>query len=359
MSETDSNRRENNIAAIRLMAALMVIAGHMGILIGGAPPLFLHHSIQGLGVAIFFTIGGYFITSSWCNKPKVLDYTCKRFFRIVPPLAVCVIFTAFIAGPILSSLTVKEYFSSPTTYRYLKNIGLYIQYFLPGVFEANPYPNAINGSLWSLPVEVFMYIMIPIFVEITSLRNNKKTSKIAFAAICILICAARIFQGFFYPNFNYVVYATGVADALNLIPYYMIGALYTFPEVKKWCNLQLASLLLILYACFKPGFVAATIGIYIILPYFIFSLAFTAPPFFSNKLKITEFSYGIYLYSFFIQQTIVWLFKKLSITVGYNIYFIICTVVSLIFAYLSYKYIEKPTIAFSKKLLQKFEKAKP
>ena len=35
-----------------------------------------------------------------------------------------------------------------------------VAYTLPGVFEANPYKAAVNGSLWSMPYEIRMYIVL-------------------------------------------------------------------------------------------------------------------------------------------------------------------------------------------------------
>lgn len=64
--------RENNFAALRLIAALMVISGHMGYIVGSSIPTLFGRQIQSLGVYIFFLIGGYLITKSWMSDPHPL-----------------------------------------------------------------------------------------------------------------------------------------------------------------------------------------------------------------------------------------------------------------------------------------------
>ena len=86
----------------------------------------------------------------------------KRIFRIVPAMAVYCVIAACVIGPIITSIPLKEYFSHISFRNYFKNIVLYITYFLPGVFESNPYPNAVNGSIWSLPIEFMMYFFVPL-----------------------------------------------------------------------------------------------------------------------------------------------------------------------------------------------------
>ena len=50
---------------------------------------------------------------------------------------------------------------SPETRDYLRNIGLYVIYPLPGVFEGLPHSaRSVNGSLWTLPVEFAMYLIV-------------------------------------------------------------------------------------------------------------------------------------------------------------------------------------------------------
>lgn len=159
--------RSNNFNILRFLAALMVMAGHMGYILGTSVPQLWGEQIQVLGVRIFFLIGGFLITKSWLSDPHFLRYSVKRCSRIWPALIVYVLFVTFIAGPFITSLTVREYFFNSGITRYLKNILFYIEYNLPGVFYTNPYPYAVNGSLWTLPVEMLMYLAVPFIIIIS------------------------------------------------------------------------------------------------------------------------------------------------------------------------------------------------
>ena len=103
---------------------------------------------------------GYLITLSWHRDPRLGAFLVKRSLRIFPALFVVVLLAAFVLGPLVSRLPAAEYLQSPETWRYLRNIGLWIGYWLPGVFEGLPFPRAVNGSLWTLPVEFGMYLMV-------------------------------------------------------------------------------------------------------------------------------------------------------------------------------------------------------
>lgn len=154
-----ADSRNNNFNIIRFVAAMMVVLGHMCHLVAVEVNQLLGQAVSTIGVKIFFLISGYLIAQSFLNDSNIVRYCIRRFFRIIPGLAGVVLFAVFIIGPVFTILPIKDYFSHGTTWAYLKNIGLYIQYFLPGVFEANPYPDAINGSLWTLPVEVILMIL--------------------------------------------------------------------------------------------------------------------------------------------------------------------------------------------------------
>ena len=131
----------------------------------GVPaPLFLGVLPLGpLGVYIFFSISGYLIAQSWDRDSHALRFFIRRGLRIFPALIVVTILTVFVLGPAITTLPIWEYFKSNSTWGYFSNIILYMSYALPGVFEHNTYPNAVNGSLWSLTTEFGMYMLLMIF----------------------------------------------------------------------------------------------------------------------------------------------------------------------------------------------------
>ena len=94
----------------------------------------------------------------------------KRAFRIWPALIVFTLGVALVAGPILSVLPAGEYFRNPATWQYLGAIGFYISYGLPGVFADVPYAGVVNGSLWTMPLEVALYVLVPLVLWLVSRR---------------------------------------------------------------------------------------------------------------------------------------------------------------------------------------------
>lgn len=158
--------RKNNFGFIRLLSAIMVITGHMYVLTGQSAPGIMWGGIHGFGVASFFVIGGYLNTKSWTSRPIFKRYFAKRVCRIFPALIVWISFTVFVIGPLTTSLSMKEYICNSLTWKYMLNCFLYINHHLPGVFENNIASEAVNGSLWCLPVEFLMYLVLPIYVNI-------------------------------------------------------------------------------------------------------------------------------------------------------------------------------------------------
>ena len=52
------------------------------------------------------------------------------------------------------------------------SLGWRIRYSLPGAFLDNPYPRAVNGSLWSVPIELSMYVGCAIAGALTLLSKR-------------------------------------------------------------------------------------------------------------------------------------------------------------------------------------------
>lgn len=188
----------------RLAGAVMVLVGHAYVLLGLQPPTIAGTGIHEIGVKLFFAISGYLIAASWTTDPQFWRFAEKRARRIMPALLVVVAATVFVVGPIMT--TAPDYWRDPVTWRYLWRNSLLLPFHsLPGVFGDNPLP-AVNGSLWTLPVEAFCYVLTPALV-------------MARAPLCIALAVALLA----FP-FTGEVAGFGLAGASNVIPWFLIGA---------------------------------------------------------------------------------------------------------------------------------------
>jgi len=168
--------RLNNFDFLRLSAAILVVFSHCYPLAGRSaeePILnFLGYETGGgVAVAVFFTISGYLISASWLKGRSPLDYLIKRVMRIFPGLLVAVLLSILL-GAFLTPLKLRDYLSHELTLNYLSNIWLHIHYHLPQIFAENPHPHAINGSLWTLPIEFFLYIVVLLLGICTTLSHG-------------------------------------------------------------------------------------------------------------------------------------------------------------------------------------------
>lgn len=345
----------NNFSSLRIAAAFMVMGGHMGILTLNAPPVFLGKAVHSLGVYIFFLIGGYLITQSWLSDPHPLRYAVKRFFRIWPPLIVFLLVTTFLVGPFLSRLALPEYFSHPYTWKYLKNGLLNIQYSLPGVFENNPYPYAINGSLWTLPVEGVMYVLVPVLLRIFNIKKGERKSVlwVGVAVITLFVCFTDLVLQAYYPAARWVFYSTDWIQALHIVPYYFIGMVYAAPCMKKILNLPFACILLFIFSCFKFSDLHTTFILYLLFPYFVFSVAFAPANVVSKFFDKHEISYGLYLYGFFVQQIAIMLASQFSFNLSPTQYTIVCIIITAIIASGVRRFVEIPFAQLTKTILNR------
>jgi peptidoglycan/LPS O-acetylase OafA/YrhL len=145
-------RAATGFAWLRLVGALIVVVDHSGPLTDPARltafPAAWNFSPGYFALMGFFAMSGFQIAESWARDPKPVRFALKRALRILPPL--------------VTSLPLRSYFTDPQTWSYVPaGAGLFaLQHRLPGVFADNPYPWAVNGSLWTLPMEVTGYALV-------------------------------------------------------------------------------------------------------------------------------------------------------------------------------------------------------
>ena len=166
IAKLDQNR-ENNFDFIRFVAAAMVIFSHTYAVLkdNSSEPLsgatgFI--TFGSLAVEIFFIVSGYLVCKSLLMRSSPLAFVEARILRIFPALIICCASCTLVLGPILTRLPLGEYFGAAQTWHYLFDNAtlLKLQWFLPGVFEHNPLPGVVNGSLWTLPTEFKMYLAL-------------------------------------------------------------------------------------------------------------------------------------------------------------------------------------------------------
>lgn len=353
-----SGSRNNNFNIIRIIATLFVFSGHMGMILGIQPPLLAGFRLHELGVGMLFLISGYLITMSWLSDPNPLRYSIRRFLRLWPPFAVMVLIMTFAAGPLLSNLGIQGYFHS--WYKaYLQNLRFFIVFAQPGVFENLPIPYTTNGSLWTMPVEAFLYVITPILLTVARV---KKRSRYSFYVMTIVTGTAIGFDlviRLFWSDLNVVLYGTDLISAYHLAVFYLIGILFTYEETRKYLNMQLASVAMCLLFVFQLSSDAwSHLLLYLIFPYFIFSFVFAKNPLFGKLGQKMELSYGIYLYGFFFQQLIVSWQLKYGMTPGYIKSLILSFLPTFAAAYLSFVFVEKPVLILSKSLIRKIKPTK-
>ncbi|MBQ3784215.1 MAG: acyltransferase [Lachnospiraceae bacterium] len=197
--------RNERLSGLKFIAAIMVIFSHSFALNCEINKEWLVWITEGqltfgsLAVDIFFLASGLLITRSilTSNTNSFSIFLKKRIVRIVPALGCCVMICTFVLGPFCTTYKYADYFTNRNTYKYLLNSVMILQHNLPGVFDNNCYESAVNGALWTLPVEFICYIICYFFCKFK--LSDKKvavwlygTSMIGWIVFCYLFTNAVI-----------------------------------------------------------------------------------------------------------------------------------------------------------------------
>lgn len=336
-----THHRSNNFDAMRIVAAVAVIYGHAHPLAGVPDVGVLGNSVQALAIKVFFVISGCLVAKSWALDPNPLHYLAKRSLRIFPGLALMLLLTVLFLGPALTGQPLGDYFRSPGTWRYLThNLALYPIYGLSDLFSTNVYPGAVNGSLWSLPAEFFMYLLFPL-VYVCSRMDKTNRLLVAFT---IVLCALSLYglRGS-RPFQPVVIYGTGLPSVLDVSPYFFLGSLFAVTRLARALDPTMALFLVALSALLQPvGAQTMELLLYIMLPYCVLSFVTNSSPIISKVGRFGDPSYGIYLYGFVVQQTVFYLWGR-GMTPLHNT--LVSVPIAVLLAYGSWHLVEKRALS--------------
>lgn len=340
------NSHQNNAFDIlRIIAASAVLYSHSYALYGLAEPLPVAGQTYGsLAVALFFAISGFLVCQSWMRDPSLARFFVRRGLRIFPGLLVVVFVTALMIGPMFTTLTLEEYFSSGTAWHYIWQASLTLgSPSLEGVFESNPYPGGPNGSLWTLRYEILMYVILAVLGQITPrviLKYVCPLAVLCFGTVWLVATIGNLtpINMPFVWRLNTDFYGERIA---YLGAFFFSGAtmyLY-FPKIPlsgglAW-SMGLALLLI-------GNSVLAMVLLWVALPYIALVFAYRAPAIF-RKTNGLDYSYGIYIYAFPVQQSVSLIGYQQDLP-WFSVLFI-SSAITLLLAGLSWHFIEKPALS--------------
>lgn len=271
----------NNFDALRLIAAMAVLVSHQFMLTVREQPMpYAGIPLGTYAVYAFFAISGYLVTQSWLHDPSWWRFSARRFLRIAPGYAV-----------VIAVVPLALWAIDRTD------------------FTGNPH-GIVNGSLWTIPLEVQCYVLLLILCAASSL------GPVAFAALSLLIghdTPLAEFSGFF---------AVGTLLA-------------AYPRLMRW---RLAVVLagMALLAAGQTHY-----GTVLVLTPLVLWIGTASWPVLRDAGRYGDVSYGTYLYAFPVQQfVILWLGRDapfaslLSLSIA----------VTLVVAWLSWRLVERPAL---------------
>ncbi len=338
--------RKNNFDLIRLLAAVQVVYIH------GVEHFGLNDFSNGFlgifpGVPIFFVLSGFLVSASLERSSSLTSYLIKRFLRIYPALWLC------FAVSIVSVLLFYDDFvfsAEPFLLWIIAQISVF-QFYNPDFLRGYGI-GVLNGSLWTIPIELQFYILLPILYWVF---KKIRWSKFILGSIFIIFVLLSLLYSLVKQDESIWVKLFGIT-AFPYLYLFMIGIFLqrNFDLIKPILGnralIVFIAYLLINFITYKVGWISSGNLLNpissVMLALLVISFAYSFPSL-NNILKGVDISYGIYIYHM--------VFVNLFIVLGYKNQkgFISLFLIIFLFSSISWFFIEKPALRLKKFLVQK------
>ena len=357
-------RGANAFDVLRLVAAVLVLWSHSFILSGNDEPWphGLHATWGTVGVLMFFSISGFLVTRSWDHDPRLLSFAVKRGVRLLPALVVSLLVTALVIGPALTTLNLQDYLEQGDVKTFiLNNATFQSNYRLPGLFAHNPVRDAVNGSLWTLPLELKAYVWVAVLGAL-GLVARRRAIFVAVALLCAVIGVDEVRQTL--PHGERLVgmladiqagslvrmkAAAGQFDAVaRHFEAFAVGAALYVLRDRIPLRRRAAAALVVAWAAvwILAGGRWAVEALPWVMPYLVLVAAYRAPRAVRLPRRMGDYSYGIYVYAFVVQQACAQLLDPGS---GW-LMFAVALPVTTVLAVLSWHLVEAPALLIKQRL---------
>jgi peptidoglycan/LPS O-acetylase OafA/YrhL len=343
--------KENSLDLLRLIAASQVMLLH-------TIEFTMHETKQNLffdllklfpGVPIFFFVSGYLISRSFETSPSLSAFWKNRCLRIFPALILCVIVNLLMIWSTGYFKIVKPDLMELTTLFFAKIT--FLQFYNPD-FMRGFGDGVLNGSLWTICVELQFYVITPFLYRLINPTKNHSTTKI----VALIFFFAIANRALFLLHADYSGEVLWKLYRVSFVPWvymFLFGILVqrNFELFAKYVLIISLHYLLITYIFVM--FAMSFFGIKFdnsIPPLVFFSLAILAFKMGYSFIKTSKYllkgndiSYGIYIWHMpFVNQA---LYLTTESSYFVNICIFILTIIS---AYISWILVERNAIALKK-----------
>jgi peptidoglycan/LPS O-acetylase OafA/YrhL len=360
---------KNNFDFTRVILATLVVFCHSYVIYYGnieREPLWClskHQlSIGTCAINFFFMISGFLVSQSWNRRDGYFSFLMKRVLRIYPGFILVCIFCIVLFAPLgLRTYTLRdihEYWAQINLRHLLFTLLTLREPVLPETFKSVPFPNSVNVSLWSILYEFICYQVIPLFAILGAFNKPIRALAIFGLVLASNLIHYQVYQlynttgTFWYdlaPYYPHRYFEQFLNFEHLLLPFITGIVFYNYRHYlpRSRYLLILSSISLIVAALWVPYFeiTQSIFGAYILF-YFLFNEQVTL----QNFARYGDFSYGIYLYGWPLQQLIM-----LYIGRRLNVFclFLASMLLVLPLAALSWHLIEKPFLRLKSKVLYK------
>jgi len=291
--------------------------------------------VYALILPMFFALSGFLVAGSFARSRTLVSFLGLRVIRLGPALVVETLLSAIAIGLLFTTLPYRSYFAKWIFWHYFLNIFGDIHYLLPGVFQTHPF-QSVNAQLWTVPWELRCYGAVAFLAVIGAARRRVfLLGATVFFNIAVLV--HHVVSG----NHAAVVTLPGIVLVLS----FLYGlCVFAFKERIVWSRwLAAAALVAFLGLASRPvctwgDDLLALPGAYVTV-----FLGLAHPPR-SRLISSGDYSYGIYLYGYPVQQSVLAVFGGRTMPWWLN--FVISMAVVMPLAVGSWHLVEKHAARF-------------
>jgi peptidoglycan/LPS O-acetylase OafA/YrhL len=338
--------RDNGVTLLRLGLAALVVYGHSWEVSGHGPdPLQRGAGVTcgEVGVNAFFALSGFLVTQSWLRSRSAEDYLWRRSLRILPGFWVCLLVTGLGLFP---ALWMRAHHTgwraalsqAPFVGYILHNALLRVRQATIGdLFASQPAAGVVNGALWSLFPEFLCYLGVAAAGLLGGFAARRRAWRwLGMAAVYALHVGGPLILAHLGPrSFGAGWYLWRLSTQAG---YFAMGALGCVGGESLRTNPVRLGLGLILLGLALAFHAYPELGP-LFLPFALLQLAALLPGAWLDR--IGDYSYGLYVYHFPVQQTLVFLGWA---GLGATAFFGLTLAFALPVAVLSWHAVERPAL---------------